>query len=498
MNLNPEILSSPSFRKTLLESNYKSQHFKRFAKEFGINEDEITDVNKQKIIKKLNFSWGSNKETRAFIINFELNESLIPADFINNLEIEEFPPAQEPYHEMFKYQSDIYHDARTLLKKPNQRFIIQIPTGGGKTKLAMELVCDQLNSEKDKKILWIADRKELCQQATDAFQQIWRHKGQRRIILNRCWDKFNFVSQTKDSTLIIASIDKIINLKKKNTKIDADIIIFDEAHHASAEKYRSAVVFASKSGGNVVGLTATPGRSYENEEENEELSAMFDNTLLRIPSKTQNGKKQGSIVYLQSKGILSVPKRKPEIIIPKIKNIFTPTELKAIEKRTDYSKKDLVKIGTDNVRNLIIIDKLKEIAQTGKQILFFGTTVAQSRLMYTAMTHLGFSGAHIDANTVTEFRTDSINKFKNSKIQILFNNQVLATGFDAPSVEVLFIARPTKSPVLLLQMIGRGMRGKNIGGTETFDLYYVKDGVFDNFQNLDELFEMFAVYFGEK
>ena len=75
---------------------------------------------------------------------------------------------------------------------------------------------------------------------------------------------------------------------------------------------------------------------------------------------------------------------------------------------------------------------------------------------------------------------------------------MLSTGFDAPSVEVLFIARPTKSPVLLLQMIGRGMRGKNVGGTETFDLYYVRDGIFDNFQNLDDLFEMFAVYFEEK
>ena len=52
---------------------------------------------------------------------------------------------------MFKYQNEIYYDALNLLKKYNQRFIIQIPTGGGKTKLAMELVCSQLNSEKTKK-----------------------------------------------------------------------------------------------------------------------------------------------------------------------------------------------------------------------------------------------------------------------------------------------------------------------------------------------------------
>ena len=113
--------------------------------------------------------------------------------------------------------------------------------------------------------------------------------------------------------------------------------------------------------------------------------------------------------------------------------------------------------------------------------------------MYAAMKHLGFSGAHIDANTVTEFRRESIQKFKKSKIQILFNNQVLATGFDAPSVEVLFIARPTKSPVLLLQMIGRGMRGENVGGTKTFDLYYVKDGILQSKLDCEPLKPLFSV-----
>jgi len=499
LNLNPQLFSSENFRKILLNSNYKTNNFKRFSKDLGINDEDITESNKEKIIKKTSsFLWGPNKETRSFITNFKLNESLIPSEFANNLEVEDFPPAHEPYNEMFKYQSDIYHRALPLIKKYDQRFIIQVPTGGGKTKLAMELVCNQLNSKNDKKILWIADRKELCEQATEAFEQIWRHKGKKKISLNRCWEKYNLISNIKGSTIIVASIDKVLSLKKKNVKINADIIIFDEAHHASAKKYRSAIIFASKQGTRTIGLTATPGRSYNDEKENEELSQMFDDTLLRIlETKTQNGKKQGAIVYLQSMGILSKPIRKPEIIIPKLKKIFTSKELKKIENKTDYSLNDLEKIGKNHIRNITIIKKLIEIAKTGKQILFFGTTVSQSKLMYAAMKHLGFSGAHIDGNTIPEFRRDSINKFKNSKIQILFNNQVLATGFDAPSVEVIFIARPTKSPVLLLQMIGRGMRGKNVGGTETFDLYYVKDGVFDNFQNLDELFEMFAVYFEE-
>ena len=496
-NLNPQVFSSANFRKILFESNYKSKNFIKFAEDVGIKKEEIIESNKKKIIKTIsNFIWGPNKQTRSFITNFQLDESLIPSDFLDNLELEEFPPAYQPYDEMFRYQSDLYHEALPLIKKNDQRFIIQVPTGGGKTKIGMELVCNELNLEKDKKILWVADRRELCEQATDAFGKVWRHKGKKKITLNRCWENFNLISNIKGSTLIVATIDKILSAKSKNVRIDADIIIFDEAHHASAPKYHSAIIHASKSGTRAIGLTATPGRSYEDEEENEELSEMFDDILLRIPKTLTKNK--GAIAYLQSIGVLSKPIRKPEIIIPTknfLKKIFTDKELEKLEKKTDYSLKDLEKIGKNHVRNIIIINKLVEIAKTGKQILFFGTSVAQSRLMYAAMKHLGFSGAHIDANTVTEFRRESIQKFKNSKIQILFNNQVLATGFDAPAVEVLFIARPTKSPVLLLQMIGRGMRGENVGGTKTFDLYYVKDGIFDKFQNLDELFEMFAVYF---
>ena len=138
-----------------------------------------------------------------------------------------------------------------------------------------------------------------------------------------------------------------------------------------------------------------------------------------------DGKKQGAIAHLQSMGILSKPIRKPEIVIPELKKIFTPEELKKIQKKTDFSLNDLQKIGKNHVRNVKIIKELIEIAKSRKQILFFGTSVSQSKLMYAAMKHLGFSGVHIDADTDPEFRRDSINKFKNSKIQKFKNSNFI-------------------------------------------------------------------------
>ena len=494
-NLNPQIFSTPKYREVVLDSTFNTRQCKKFLESRDINEEEILKLTKNQIIKKAaNFKWGFNNETKSFIENFGLDESLLPNDSKNISNLEEFPPAHEPYNEMFDYQNQIYFKATHLLEKPNQRFIIQVPTGGGKTKIGMEIVCNELNSKINKKIYWLADRKELCEQAVEAFEKIWKHKGRRKIILNRVWEAYELNSDLRGTLLIISTIGKILEINRKNKiKLNADLIIFDEAHHASAEKYRRAIVNSSKPGTRVFGLTATPGRSYKNIEDNQKLSEMFDKEILEIDTP----KNIGVITYLQNRGILSKPNIHKPIEIPKIKKIFTSKELKGLSKKSDYSLKDLQKIGKNNIRNIIIIKKLIEIAEAGKQILYFGTSVAQSRLMFAAMKHKGFSGAHIESETGKEFRKDSILKFKNKKIQILFNYEVLATGFDAPSVDVVFIARPTKSPILLQQMIGRGMRGSNVGGTDEFDLYYVKDSIFDDFTNLDDLFGLFREFFVE-
>ena len=52
---------------------------------------------------------------------------------------------------------------------------------------------------------------------------------------------------------------------------------------------------------------------------------------------------------------------------------------------------------------------------------------------------------------------------------------MFTTGFDEPKIDVVVIARPTKSLVLHTQMIGRGMRGPKMGGTKTFELYRISD-----------------------
>ena len=71
-----------------------------------------------------------------------------------------------------------------------------------------------------------------------------------------------------------------------------------------------------------------------------------------------------------------------------------------------------------------------------------------------------------------------IELFKQKKIEFLFNFGVLTTGFDAPKTDCIVIVRPTTSEVLYEQIIGRGLRGPEFGGTEECDIIDFADNIF--------------------
>ena len=78
----------------------------------------------------------------------------------------------------------------------------------------------------------------------------------------------------------------------------------------------------------------------------------------------------------------------------------------------------------------------------------------------------GRLAAGITAETRESTRRHLVDLFRRRNIQVLCNYGVLTTGFDAPQVRAVVVARPTASRVLYDQMIGRGMRGPAFGGTD--------------------------------
>jgi len=257
-----------------------------------------------------------------------------------------------------------------------------------------------------------------------------------------------------------------------------------------APTYAAAIGWAKTLSTRVIGLSATPGRGTALGEENTALANFFNNQIVGIETDGQ-----GVIEFLQGRGILARAER--EVLMTNVTFHLDREEWQRLEEELEYSRGFLKRVAENHERNRIIIEKLWDLSREDVQVLAFAASVEQSRLLCAMMLYRGIPAAHIDGNTTPETRRAVIAKFRRGEIRFLFNYEVLTTGFDAPGIDVVFIARPTKSLVLYSQMIGRGMRGPAVGGTPFFRLIDVVDNIIDYAGNLDDVYEYFADYWSE-
>lgn len=485
--------SKPQFRYQLLLHAPRGK-LKKLLKLLQWNDQQIPVDNTEykNFIKRLSyFQWGNNERTKAFVEALEYTNLLIPSEEINREGTRKIPKSDYPYRLLKDYQSKIFYDSSKLIEIPNQHFLIQMPTGAGKTRVAMEIVSFFLNNQENRQVLWLADREELCQQAVDTFMSTWPHVSKFELTLYGIWGTITFPSKFESHSFIVTTYQKIRNtIKEKNFFLRPDLIIVDEAHNVLAPTYQAIIEDLKNldyKQTRLIGLSATPGRAYKDSKSNLRLAEFFNRQIIEIESKDQ-----GVIEYLQDKRIISKVRRKP--LDTKINYDLTKEEWNQLANDFDYPIQLLKRIANDQKRNLIITIQLLDLAKKNRQVLFFATSVEQSKMLCGLMIALNHPAAHIDGNTSSSYRRDVINKFRSGDIKFIFNYGIFAAGFDAPNIDTIFIARPTTSIVLYSQMIGRGLRGPEIGGTEELLLIDVIDKINAKGLALDNVYDFFSDY----
>ena len=439
------------------------------------------------------FTWGNNFETKSFIDIFGYEDYLLPAKLDDHESVNIIHPSDNPYKQFKDYQAQIFYETKNIIEYPNTRFLIQMPTGAGKTRVGMEIASQFLNEKKNRQVVWLADRFELCDQAVDAFENTWSHVGKHDLKLYKLWGNIDVPQNITGTCFVVGMYQKIReSLKNGTLSLKADLIITDEAHNVLARTYNETINnlrdFQNKQT-RIIGLTATPGRGAGQFAENEKLANYFHNKIIKIPSQDV-----GVIAYLQRKKILSRCIRKP--LYTNIKYKLTKEEWASLKKSflQEYPDGLLERIANDNARNASILTRLKDLAKECKHILVFSANKKQSKLLCGLMLALDYKAVHVDGNSPLNYRRSVVQKFKNGDIQFIFNFGVFTTGFDSPNIDAVVIARPTTSVVLYGQMIGRGMRGFEIGGTEEFQLIDVVDTIITDYSGLDNVYEFFSEY----
>ena len=375
---------------------------------------------------------------------------------------------------------------------PRSRFVIQMPTGSGKTRTAMEVISDLLNNAPDLTIVvWLAHSEELCEQAMQCFLDIWPHHARLGIRACRAWGNHPFPSTISERMFVVAGFQKTHATLERNPDALAalqermGLVIVDEAHKTEAPTFKAVVQALIGNRTCVMGLTATPGRTVP--DEIERLATFYFNSIIGIPVKDH----VSVIQMLKERKVLSSVTY--EAIRTEIDVDLTPAQIRSLEEEFDFPASVLQGLGRSQMRNIEITRRLVAECEKGSRILFFACGVKHSMFVTSLLIYLGYKAAHIDGSTAKASREGAIDAFKSGDIQVLCNHSVLSTGFDAPSTDVVFISRPTASPVLYSQMVGRGLRGPAVGGTANCRVIDVRDNI-RGFGNQDRIYELFEDY----
>ena len=396
----------------------------------------------------------------------------------------------KPGYALFDHQIAAVNKSTDLLFNKD-RLILHMPTGAGKTRTAMNLISDffRKSGQKTDLVIWLAHSEELCEQAAEEFERAWFHLGNRSVKVVRHFRPFTGQNiEVNGPTFIVMSLQSAYSMSLSRTNDEnffqlaqkVGLTIIDEAHKATAETYQHVLQLLAPQGGSakLLGLTATPGRSWLDPDEDEKLANFFNRNKVSLEVEGYDN----PIAYLRDQGYLA----KQETI--KIEysgdHQLTISDLK----NGDFTPEQLNLIGKDAARNLRILDSVVTEARNGGSIILFACSVAHAKLLTILLRLKNYKAAFVTGATPPSLREQHIADFKNGRLQILVNFGVLTTGFDAPKANVAIIARPTQSLVLYSQMVGRVIRGEHAGGTKSCRVVTVVDQQY-GFTDLSESFD---------
>ena len=400
------------------------------------------------------------------------------------------------------YQQHIVDRVTALLGNGHngalRRGMISLPTGAGKTRVAVQAIvqaiCDSIYTGG---VLWVADRDELCEQAVEAWRQVWSGMGvaATSLRISRMWGQQPAPMATNELHVVVATIQTLhARLSKGNDPAyqfigDFGLVVFDEAHRSIAPSSTSVMGelgitrWRRHGGPFLLGLTATPYRGHDESETARLVSRYGSNRL-------DNGAFQSDdpvavVRELQDMRVLAQADHETidggDFSLSKDEL----AELAAMPRPAWLPRSVEVRIASNTSRTLGIVEAYEHhVARKNPDwpTLIFATSVEHAQTVAALLNTKGIKARSVSGNTDHTVRRRVVDDFRAGKINVLVNYGVFREGFDAPKTRAIVVARPVYSPNLYFQMIGRGLRGPMNGGSERCLIINVQDNI-DNFSS---------------
>jgi len=306
--------------------------------------------------------------------------------------------------------------------------LIVLPTGCGKTVVFGEIIRRLL----PKRAMVLAHREELISQAKEKVEAISNAEvdvemGQREAISNfGVWPN-----------VIVSSVQtQITGRMKKFAPSDFDTLIIDEAHHATSKSYRACIDhYLANPDCRLLGVTATPDRA-----DKLALGNVFETVAYEYP-----------VTQAIQDGWL-VPVRQ------KLVKVGSLDYSKISTCAGDFNQGELAEVLEEEKNLHGIASPTLEICGQRRAIIFAASVRQAERLAEIINRSTKDKADWLCGKTPKEERKQKLARFKSGERQFMVNVGVLTEGFDDAGVEVVVMARPTKSRALYAQMAGRATR----------------------------------------
>lgn len=292
------------------------------------------------------------------------------------------------------YQTRTIADARQFIADGAKSVCIVAPTGAGKTVMGATIGLSAAN--RNRRVLWLAHRAELLQQAHDALARIGVESG--------------IIAPWAAPTSHPVQVASVQTLLARGSLPRADVVIPDECHHHVSPQWVQLIRQYQSAGATIVGLTATPERS-----DGVGLCEIYQRIV--VSAQVSELIALGHLVPCRAYGPSSRTKSLAE------------HPLVAYRRYAD-----------------------------GRPAVAFCASVHAARDLAAEFRGAGIRAAYVDGDLDWPTREQHVADFRAGKLDILTNMHVLTEGFDAPRVSCIILARGFSSPGAYIQATGRGMR----------------------------------------
>ncbi len=307
------------------------------------------------------------------------------------------------------YQSDLINATRNAFRTARRPLVV-LGCGGGKTVCFADMARRHITARSGAYVWFLVHRRELIDQTVETFNT---------------W-------QIPMDNIYVGMVQTVA--RRLSEFPTPTLIIFDEAHHATARQWRTIIDYHANVP--VVGLTATPIRL-----DGEPLGDIFDALICGVDSE-----------WLMDNGYLA----QYEYFAPRKNDIAWRTRGK------DF---DMLDVETALEKSQIYGDVAKYIDTTRKTIIY-APTVAMSRRIADTIPGV----VHFDGDTPSVRRREIVDKFRRGDIRVLSNCDLIGEGFDVPDCDTVILLRPTRSMALYIQQSMRCLRPRDGKIARIYDL----------------------------